>query len=1052
MKVILIGSELDNPRMRAVLERENCEVQAISSRGFRALAGGTRLSADAAFVSRDHGDHGGFENAAAALDGIPFVAALGAEDTAVLPSNLSARGSALCSRYYLYGGSDNLRNMLRFARSKRYGGPLPDPPKSLPFDSIYTFDGAFYDSADSFLSQNEQGYSEYAGILSYRTRWQSDDLEVEKALKKALNARGIGVICTFSAGTPDEESGCLSMEQAIGRFFCTGGKPRISLLVNFMLFGTADGGGDSLFERAADAFGRLGVPVIRPVQSNYLTDEKWAASPAPFTQDAALHFDVPEMQGMTEPVFVGGSENRRTHSVVAERIGRLSDRAAAWIGLRGKENREKKLALILNSAVCSGVEATLGRAAGLNAFESAVKLLNRLRDEGYAVGDVPDSGDELRKMFLDKKAYSDFRWTCVEDIIASGGALYAMPAAEYGAMYAAVSEKARGAVEAAWGPPPGGAMVADGKIVITGLRFGSALLMIQPKRGCYGAKCTGEVCRILQDPACPPTHQYLASYWYAQNVFGADALIHFGTHGSLEFLPGKSNGLSGDCFPDIAVGRTPNLYVYNACSVSAALIAKRRSYAVTVDHKPKKDGLHILLGSELDALVNGLNGGFVTPGHGGDEADGPFDTGRNLYGVLPDRIPTREAYERGARAAEALIERYAADEGGYPEQIALNMIALDIPRTGGEQMSQMLRLLGVRPVWNGRGAVTSLECVPLRELNRPRMDVSVHISGVLRDTWPGVLATLDEAVALAASRDESPRDNYVVRNLGGPRKDGDIPRIFGGAPGTYANSVGLALKASAWKSGDDLARYFIDSSSYVYGKGKNGERNIGAFLDGIKRTDVTCGIISLRHTDAINSSYGSRVQGGYALAAKSLGRRVRSYTGESLPGGIAVKTLSAHLEDGLKRTLLDDGWKKNVMQQGYDGAAEVMCRIQNVFDMQCVNESFSPQTLDELARQYATGGDMCHWLEKTNLFAAEETSRRFLELENRGKWKADPEVLDRLRRDYLKTEAGLEDGISGRGEVQAGNVDIVTDGAVEEWNKRISAADAEIERWKEQNS
>ena len=140
------------------------------------------------------------------------------------------------------------------------------------------------------------------------------------------------------------------------------------------------------------------------------------------------------------------------------------------------------------------------------------------------------------------------------------------------------------------------------------------------------------------------------------------------------------------------------------------------------------------------------------------------------------------------------------------------------------------------------------------------------------------------------------------------------------------------------------------------------------------------------------------------------------------------------------------------MQQGYDGAAEVMCRIQNIFEMQCVNESFSSGTLEELARQYATEGEMRRWLEENNVFAVEETSRRFLELESRGKWKATPDVLDKLRRDYLRTEASLEDGLSGLGEIQAGNVDIFTDGSVTEWKKRLSTADAEIEQWKKRNS
>lgn len=1059
MKLLLIGNELDTPQMRAAAAAEGCALETLSSRAFNLSPAGSPLEADAALVSRDHGDHDPFLNTGRLL-GIPFVAALGAENMTAGISSLTAKENALCSQYVLYGGEQNLRSLIKYAKSALYGTPAPPKPERLPFDSIYTFDGSFYDGPASYMEQREAGYPAYVGILSYRTRWQGNDLEVEKALADAFHRRNTGVICAFSTGSPDKETGCLSMEQAIAKFFCIQGKPVIDLMINFIFFGTSEreaGERNTLFERAAAIFQRLDIPVLRPVQSNYLTNAQWEESPAPFTQDAALNYDTSEMQGMIEPVFIGGTLKSKQHSPVPERIEKLADRALGWIRLRKRENADKKVAIILNNAVCSGVEATLGRANGLNSFESAVHLLKRMEKEGYLVNDIPKDGEELRRLFLDKKAYSDFRWTSAEDIKAAGGLLYGMPAREYEGFYEKLEEGVQSRVEQMWGAPPGEAMVLEDQLLITGIRFGNVALMIQPKRGCYGAKCTGEVCRILQDPSCPPTHQYLATYWYIQNIFGADACLHFGTHGSLEFLPGKGNGPGGSCFPDIAIGRLPNLYVYHAESIGSALLAKRRSYAVTIDHRPDREQRHVLEQEELEAVLCGLNGSYIRPGQGGSLEDGPVLTGRNLYGVQIDKIPSRNAYERGAFAAEALVEQYLDKEGRYPEQIALNMISLDIPRTSGEQLSQMLCLLGVTPVWNERQTVTGLACIPLKELGRPRMDVSVHISGVLRDTWPEFLTMLDEAIALAASQNETPDENYVIRNLreaGKKEEMADIARIFGGAPGTYANSMGLALKASAWQDENDLARYFIDSSSYVYGKGKHGSKNVKAFLDGIRRTDVTCDLISMKHTDALNSSYSSRVQGGYALAAKALGlnKKVHSFMGESRPEGICVKTLNRHLEDGLRDTMLSGDWKRNMMELGYDGAAEFMCRIQNIFEMQCVGESFSSEILDELARQYALDGEMTRWMEEHNVHAAEETKRRFLELETRGKWKPDPEIINMLRRSYLKTEAGMEDGINGLGDIQAGNVDIVTDKSVDHWKKQLEEVDKEIGKWKKQSS
>ena len=174
--------------------------------------------------------------------------------------------------------------------------------------------------------------------------------------------------------------------------------------------------------------------------------------------------------------------------------------------------------------------------------------------------------------------------------------------------------------------------------------------------------------------------------------------------------------------------------------------------------------------------------------------------------------------------------------------------------------------------------------------------------------------------------------------------------------------------------------------------------------------------------------------------------------GESTENGIDVKTLKEHLDDGVGQTLLSEAWKKKRMQQGYDGAADIMCRMQNVFEMQCVNQTFSSETLDTLAPQYVLDAQMHDFMRENNPFAAEETARRFLELESRGKWQPAPEVLSKLQKVYLKTEASMEDGLCGRGEIQGGNVEVVPDGTIAQWKKRLQSTDEEIERWKKQSS
>lgn len=1056
MKIIIIGNDMDTPQLRRALlaSEPDVEIETIASREFAGFPKEKKLTADAAIVARDHGDHEIFHNVSC-LEKVPFVVAVGGENIAAGFSKLSQEENTECNQYILYGGEKNLSAFVSFIRYKLYDEEKPGAPEPIAFDSIYTPEGNLYQNTAEYLTQYETGYENYVGIISHRTRWLSGDLAAEYELKKTLNQRGIGVILVFSTANPDEELNCLSLDQTVERFFMHEGKLLIDLMVNFIFFGIALEKGDSLFERAAELYRKLDIPVLRPVQSSYLTNREWMEDAAPFKYDTALSFDISEMQGMIEPIFLGGMKGAKLHDVVPERVEKLAGRIAGWIALRKKANAEKKLVIFLNNAVCSGVEATLGRASDLNTFESVIEVLRDLEKAGFQLGKMPESGETLRKLFLEKKAYSDFRWTAAEDIEAAGGVLYATTLGEYRQFFEKLPEKVRDQMEETWGTAPGEAMVLHGKILITGIRLGNVLLMIQPKRGCYGAKCTGEVCKILQDPNCPPTHQYLAAYHYGAEIFGADAWVHFGTHGSLEFLPGKANGLSGECFSDIAIGEKPNLYIYNAASIASALLAKRRSYGVIVDHASKRDELHVLTQKEIRSLLQGLDGSFILPGEGGAEED-ETETGRNLYGVQIDRIPTKKAYKRGRKAAEAMISRYLEEEGRYPEQIVLNMISLDIPRTKGEQISLFLSLIGVTPCWNERGVVTGMDLLPLEELKRPRMDVAVHISSVLRDTWPDVLTRMDEAVLLAAMAGEDAEANYVIRNLKNSKNIQEKPqisRIFGAAPGVYSNSISLAVKSSAWKTEAELGRYFIDSSSYVYGKDKYGEKNVPAFLDGIKRTDLTCDVISVRHTDALASGYSSRIQGGYALAAKSLGfqKKVRSFMGESGADGILIKTLKEHVNDGLQQTFFNGEWKKARMEEGYDGAAEIMCRLQNVFEMQCVNESFEHEILDLLAQEYLIAEEMRLFMEKNNPYAGEEVSRRFLELESRGKWKPAPEILKRLQSAYLKTEAALEDGMSGLGELQGGSIEIVTDSQITEWKEKLSDTDLEMKKWKEKN-
>ncbi|MDD4400864.1 MAG: cobaltochelatase subunit CobN [Desulfitobacteriaceae bacterium] len=753
--------------------------------------------------------------------------------------------------------------------------------------------------------------------------------------------------------------------------------------------------------------------------------------------------------------------------------------------------------------------------------------------------------------------------------------------------------------------------------------FGNVTVLVQPKRGCYGAKCTGEVCKILQDPNCPPPHHYLATYRFVEDIFQAHAVLHVGTHGSLEFLPGKANALSKSCYPDLVLGCLPNLYIYNAGVGTEGILAKRRTNAVILDHLPgiyevfnnavrqlviiidnyfeaanigsgqvqalktilreqiaqipgagtiieragtfsgglsklkntlvqsicypRSEKLHIygsektmedilwyikevlqsdvkliarlknrwreeydlhnllidfimqvitrteqsgsiiireicqdsldddllgifdslaleiweisaklsLIPLEMTNLLHALNGGYIPPGPSGmpdDNGKNIIPTGRNFYLMDIEKIPTRAAWEVGCRLADQLIDLFRAEEGHYPEKIALNMISLDISRTKGEQLSQILYLMGIRPVWDGKGKVIDLEVIPLEQLQRPRIDVIVRITGVLRDSYPRAVELLDRAVSMAAGLPETEDLNLIkkhtsqlVKLLKNAGEESELQRrstirIFGDRPGTYGAGVDLALKASAWKDEQDLAKTFVYFSSYAYGKSLNGLPARQEFIENVKKAQISYDTSNSKRCDILASCFGASVQGGFGLITKVIqGQEIKQYYGSrENPEEVKISRLAEKLQETLEEKLFNPLWKENMQQKGYRGAAELMERLQNVFAWQCLTENIAHTALDRLAEEYINDSAMRKWFMDNNLFAIEEIARRFLELQQREKWQADPEIFEELKNNYLELEGDLEERIGEvKGEIQAGSIEVLNDTDVKEWQANL---------------
>ncbi|HDS63267.1 MAG TPA: cobaltochelatase subunit CobN, partial [Methanofollis liminatans] len=491
---------------------------------------------------------------------------------------------ATLNAYYLFGGKENIRNMLAYAVHELLGIDRPYvPPQPTLWEGIYhPAAPAAFTSTGDYRAWRPRRHPRSVGLLFSRTAWLTEDLAVVDALIREFE-QDCDITAVFCFGTGDQETGALSSAAVIETYFGGG----IDALVETRSF---------IHAADADAYEKhlaaLDCPVVHPLVLYHTTEEEWRSSREGMGSDeVGWCVALPEFQGMIEMLPVGGAVAGETgvHCPIPDRIRRVADRLRAWMRLRNTPASERRVAFILHNKPCASVEGGVGASAHLDTLESVARVLRAMADAGYAVI-PPADGEDLIRTILDRKAIAEFRWTAVGEIVEKGGALDLIEVERYMRWFSTLPEDVRQAVNDAWGAPPGGkegvppAMVHDGRIVVTGVRFGNAVVCVQPKRGCAGSRCDGTVCRILHDPEIPPTHQYLATYRWLEEEFGADAIVHVGTHGNLEFLPGKSVAPSGSCYPDIAIGRVPHLYIYNADNPPEGTAAKRRACATLVDH------------------------------------------------------------------------------------------------------------------------------------------------------------------------------------------------------------------------------------------------------------------------------------------------------------------------------------------------------------------------------------------------------------------------------------------------------------------------------------
>jgi len=971
-----------------------------------------------------------------------------------------------------------------------------------------------------------------------------------------------------------------------------------------------EGVGESWQEWDASVLEALDVPVLQAVCATS-SRAAWEASDSGLAPlDAATQVAIPEFDGRLIAGVISFKEREAENSPVGaavphyvadvERCGRVARLAVRHARLRHIPAERRRVAMLLTSFPTR--HARVGMAVGLDTPASALAVLETLRADGMRVEHRFSSGDELMHALIATGGHDPEFLT--EEHLAR--APLSWPVREYLSWYRTLPASLRQAVERRWGPPPGDAYVHGDEFVIAGLELGNVLVAIQPPRG-YGDDPVG----IYHDPDLPPTHHYLACYRWIDAVWGADAIVHLGKHGTLEWLPGKMLALSPACSPDAALGDVPLLYPFVVNDPGEGVQAKRRAHAVIIDHlvppmmraetydelaeletlldeyarlelldpdklpalasriwsaveranlqaelrieqRPDelgelvqhidgylceikdiqiKDGLHVLgrppageqlrglaaailrLGSgevcglrtavagalgidpqqaarepvdrlaaaelallealdrrgwdtdacgevcrrvlgladrevertlrfacrevvpriqrtprELGAIVRALRGRHIPSGPSGAPTRARVDvlpTGRNFYSVDPRALPSELAWEVGQRLAEALLERHRQETGALPRMVGLVAWGTSAMRTGGDDVAEILALLGVRPRWQPESRrVTGVEVIPLRELGRPRIDVTVRISGFFRDAFPHLVTLLDQAFGVVAALDEPDESNHVAAHA---RADARrlaeeldqtaawrraTTRVFGSKPGAYGAGLMQLLETRDWRDERDLAAVYEAWGGYAYGAGLNGQAAPEAMRACYRRIEVAVKNLDSREHDVLDSDDYYQYHGGMVAAVRGLtGRDPAAYLGDSSdPARVRMRTLTEEARRVFRARVANPRWIASMIRHGYKGAAELAATVDYLFGYDATAGVADDWMYERLAQRYLLEPTIAEFMSKSNPWAARSIAERLLEAVDRGLWRAPrEETLAAIRERFLALEGELEE-------------------------------------------
>ncbi|WP_243458664.1 cobaltochelatase subunit CobN, partial [Nostoc sp. UIC 10630] len=919
--------------------------------------------------------------------------------------------------------------------------------------------------SSTFEPQISQSPIPKIGILFYRAHYLAGNTKVIDALCQALVQKNLQPVPVFVSSLREPD-----VQAELSEFFQPKEAESIAVLLNTTSFSLARLESET---PQTELWEKLDVPVLQVILSGGSIEQWESQFQGLSPRDIGMNVALPEVDGriITRAVSFKAVQTRNPHletdvviyEPVSDRIEFVAKLAANWARLRSKPPQERRIALIL--ANYPNRNGRLANGVGLDTPASCVEILQALHLAGYEVENPPAQGDELIQRLTDGvtndpegreslPVHQSVSWEEYQEYFASLPPAVQQGITERWEMGNGEWGMGNGEEFSSSPIPNTSASLRDATrtlstssqfsisnlqcpIPVPGIQLGNIFVGIQPARG-----YDNDPSLNYHAPDLEPTHDYLAFYYWVRETFGADAVVHVGKHGNLEWLPGKSVALSNNCYPEVAFGALPHLYPFIVNDPGEGSQAKRRAQAVIIDHLTPpmtraelygslqqlenlideyyeadsldpsrlpvirdrihelvikenlhldlgiqneteifkseslilnsiggylcelkeaqiRDGLHIFgqcpqgrqlrdlivaiaripnrhssgitraiaqdwgldfdpltadlsmssgeysvvngtecrtigdivevleehaallveqlinqdsefriqnsefrnqescrdamnrvstwirdrllpalqqTDQEITHLLHGLDGGYVPSAPSGAPTRGRpevLPTGRNFYSVDIRAIPTETAWDIGRKAAETLVEYYTQEHGEYPKTLGLSLWGTATMRTGGDDIAEALALLGVQPVWDGAARrVVDFEILPLAILGRPRVDVTLRISGFFRDAFPNLIDLFDQAVSAVADLDEPPEQNPLADAV---RQETELwtsqgltleeavvrsrYRIFGSRPGAYGAGLQGLIESQNWTDDEDLARAYINWSSYAYSSG-----------------------------------------------------------------------------------------------------------------------------------------------------------------------------------------------------------------------------------------